>query len=69
MNVITGSLEAIHHLRCGRKKPFGQKTAITIAKRLTEESGELLVAYKCFDCGSFHVGHADKSQRIARGME
>jgi len=25
-----------------------------------------MIAYECYDCGRFHVGHADNSQRLVR---
>lgn len=34
------------------------------AQIASEKSGHLIIAYKCYDCGSFHIGHADKSQKI-----
>src|SRR6266478_2095884 len=29
-------------------------------------TGDLIVAYECYDCGKFHIGHADQSQKIVR---
>ncbi len=29
-------------------------------------AGALIIAYECPDCGYFHIGHADLSQRLAR---
>jgi len=37
-----------------------------VAARDSQRTGELIIAYQCFDCLRFHVGHADQSQQIAR---
>jgi len=36
------------------------------AERASKVTGELIIAYICFDCGMFHIGHADLSQQLAR---
>lgn len=41
-------------------------SAEKVARRMSIKSGELLVAYRCFDCGSFHVGHGDLAQVLVR---
>jgi hypothetical protein len=52
--------------RCDGKKPHKFITsAARSAKRATELSGSLIIAYECYDCGAFHIGHADLSQKIA----
>jgi hypothetical protein len=28
----------------------------------TSRAGQLIIAYHCFDCGAFHIGHPDASQ-------
>ena len=32
----------------------------------SRKTGELIIAYACFDCGYCHIGHADRSQQLAR---
>ncbi len=36
------------------------------AERASGRTGELIIAYECVDCGFYHIGHADLSQRLAR---
>jgi hypothetical protein len=31
----------------------------------TSRAGQLIIAYQCFDCGAFHIGHPDPSQWLA----
>jgi hypothetical protein len=30
------------------------------------KTGELIISYQCYDCGKWHIGHADLSQILAR---
>ena len=53
--------------RCDCKKVFRTiKQAERSARRLSMRLGDLLIAYHCYDCGKFHVGHADQSQWIVQ---
>lgn len=53
--------------RCFGKQAYRRITiAERVAQRDSERTGELIVAYQCYDCGHFHVGHADQSQHIVR---
>ena len=53
--------------RChGKARYPSMAIAEKVAQRDSEHTGELIVAYKCYDCARFHVGHADFSQLIAR---
>ena len=53
--------------RCYGKQAYRRvKIAEDVARRDSERTGQLIIAYQCYDCGRFHVGHADLSQRIAR---
>jgi hypothetical protein len=53
--------------RCLGKQAYRRITiAEKVAQRDSERTGELIIAYQCFDCGRFHVGHADHSQKIVR---
>ena len=56
--------------RCENKKPY--KNLKEAARRAEEQSfkcGELIIAYECYDCRKFHIGHADESQKIAFAQE
>jgi predicted nucleic acid-binding Zn ribbon protein len=37
------------------------------AGRASRRVQELIIAYECWDCGYWHIGHADMAQRIAHG--
>lgn len=53
-------------LRCGSKAPYrSMRAAEAKAERASMRAGELIIAYECPDCGRFHIGHADLSQRLA----
>jgi hypothetical protein len=53
--------------RCLGKQPYKTITmAEKVAQRDSSRTGDLIIAYQCFDCGRFHVGHADRSQLIVR---
>lgn len=53
--------------RCDEKAAYRTmgKAELMAAKRSLLLS-ELLIAYECCDCGRYHVGHADESQKAAR---
>jgi hypothetical protein len=55
--------------RCDDKVALTESRAINAARRVTRRTGELLVAYRCYDCGHWHIGHADKAQKLARQTE
>lgn len=64
---ITGTWKNPALGRCDRKRVYlTMARAERVAERQSLQSGELLLAYPCFDCGRFHVGHADLSQQIIR---
>ena len=53
--------------RCYGKAKFPNiATAEKVAQRDSERTGDLIIAYQCFDCLRFHVGLADRSQILAR---
>jgi hypothetical protein len=53
--------------RCYRKIAYGSwRRAEEKAEKASLKTGDLIVAYECFDCGKFHIGHADLSQKIVR---
>jgi hypothetical protein len=54
--------------RCDGKRSYRwMKQATKQAKLATERAGKLIIAYECYDCGAWHIGHADLSQQIAHG--
>ena len=55
--------------RCAGKTRFpNMARAERRAEALSIRTGDLILAYECADCGRFHVGHADLSQRLARAI-
>lgn len=56
-----------HFQRCAGKYGFrSMAKAEREAERVSNKLGELVLAYTCCDCGLYHIGHADLSQRLAR---
>ena len=54
-------------IRCYGKCQYpSAKRAEKQALRASQRTGDLIIAYECFDCGYWHIGHADKAQQIAR---
>ncbi len=55
--------------RCFGKREYG---SIVVAEQVAEKAscrtGELIIAYQCYDCMRFHIGHADESQKIVRSL-
>jgi len=63
---LTGQWKNPAYWRCHGKRKFSAiSSAEKVAAQDSAHTGELIIAYKCYDCGLFHVGHADLSQRIA----
>jgi hypothetical protein len=59
---VTHWLKKHHRDRCARKEALPNAVADRLAQRASEKSGELIISYHCFDCGMWHIGHADESQ-------
>ncbi|MBB5343393.1 KH domain-containing protein [Tunturibacter empetritectus] len=56
-----------HFQSCDGKRAFRSLAEAEIeAERASKKTGELILAYTCYDCGRFNVGHADLSQQLAR---
>lgn len=56
-----------HYRRCQSKRAYRSLCAAEVqAERASDQTGELILAYTCCDCGSAHIGHADLSQQLAR---
>jgi hypothetical protein len=52
--------------RCdGKARYNSQDKAQKKARAASLRSGDLIIGYKCFDCGFYHIGHADLSQEMA----
>ena len=60
-------LKELVYKRCDSKVAHrSMRIAERLAERASLKKGELIITYQCIDCGSFHIGHADLSQRLAR---
>lgn len=60
-------LKRQHKKRCARKRYYQHaEPADCAAQRASKRSGELILSYKCYDCGGWHIGHADAAQIAAR---
>ncbi len=67
MTPIYGEWTPPSEKRCDRKRfYYTMRKASDVAARQSLQTGHLLIAYECPDCGAFHVGHADRSQQIIR---
>jgi hypothetical protein len=54
-------------IRCTRKRSYRKATlADAAAQRASTRTGELIISYQCYECLQWHIGHADKSQILAR---
>ena len=55
-NILT--LSPVDARRCTRKKAYGKKTAIAVARKARKKTGgEPIHHYRCTHCGNWHVGH------------
>lgn len=53
--------------RCGTKQAFRKPAkADEAALKASLKTGELIISYQCYDCGRWHIGHADETQLLAR---
>ena len=67
---IIGTWTSPADRRCDCKVPYRYiTTAEKAARKVSQRTGELIIAYECPDCGCFHIGHADKSQIIVREQQ
>ncbi len=56
-----------HVKRCQGKHVYRTMARAELeAERASQRTGELIIAYTCFDCREIHIGHADFSQQLAR---
>jgi hypothetical protein len=54
-------------VRCGRKRKYRKpKLADAAAQQASLTTGELIISYQCYECRQWHIGHADRSQILAR---
>lgn len=49
--------------RCNNKVAYPEWKARLVAKQMSKKFNEWLIGYECFDCGSWHVGHAQEDQK------
>ena len=63
---IFGQWENPSLRRCDGKSAYSSKKAEKAARLASKRTGDLIVAYMCYHCGKWHIGHADKSQHIVR---
>jgi hypothetical protein len=64
---MTDDLRKVHFRRCARKRGFRDPNiADELARRASLKTGELIISSECYDCGKWHIGHADLSQILAR---
>ena len=62
-----GTCSSASGRRCEGKAAYpSMRKAEFRAERVSIREGELIIAYDCPDCGRFHIGHADLSQKLAR---
>jgi hypothetical protein len=53
--------------RCYRKAAYSTwQKAQEKAKKASIRTGDFIVAYQCCECGKFHIGHEDQSQKRIR---
>jgi hypothetical protein len=56
-----------HKKRCEGKHAFTRAAAADReAQRASLRTRELIISYKCCDCGKWHLGHADEAQMLSR---
>lgn len=61
--------ETFRSRRCEGKVAYpSMRLATRLAEKVSLRTGELIISYECVDCGRFHIGHADVSQKLARGI-
>jgi hypothetical protein len=59
--INSGAMDYIAHRMCNRKHAFLSAFGATeVAKRMSQETGEKIEAYRCPLCLHFHVGHSVK---------
>jgi hypothetical protein len=50
---------------CDKKAAFPvAEQADKAAEKASRNTGRLIISYKCYNCGAWHIGHADESQQI-----
>jgi hypothetical protein len=55
-----------HEARCEGKHGFKKaEVAEQSAHTASLRTGQLIISYRCYDCGLWHIGHADQSQNQA----
>ena len=57
--------EAVIARTCGGKRAYGARCARLVAQRRRQQ-GEHVSPYRCFHCGSWHIGHTPSYQGLLR---
>jgi len=66
MSSIKGVWKNPTKSRCDVKCAYpSMAVAEAKASSASRRAGHLIIAYKCFDCSTFHIGHPDLSQQLA----
>jgi hypothetical protein len=64
---INGRWTSAAPWRChGKKRYQSFEQATRAAERRSKATGDLIISYQCPDCLFFHIGHADRTQILAR---
>ena len=63
---MTKWLRKLHEKRCERKQALSADKADELAEKASRQTGALIISYKCYDCGKWHIGHADETQIAVR---
>ena len=65
--MTTNWIQKYAKARCGTKQAFRKPgKADEAAMKASLKAGELIVSYQCYDCGRWHIGHADETQILPR---
>ena len=64
---MTDWIQKYSQARCGTKQAFRKASKADVAAmKASLKTSELIVSYQCYDCGRWHIGHADEAQLLAR---
>ena len=63
---MTDWIRKYSQARCGTKQAFRKASKADVAAmKASLKTNELIVSYQCYDCGRWHIGHADEAQVLA----
>jgi hypothetical protein len=70
MAPIIGTWSNSADKRCNGKAAYpSMAIAEEKARKASARAGRLIISYTCYDCGCFHIGRADESQKLVRQQE